>query len=265
MIGRITVSLRLRGADAADALRGRRDRLTPPRRLAGYVGDSDFRATGEEFLGHFRTLAALSPGDRVLDVGCGVGRMARVLVPILRPPGSYDGFDVAAAGIAWCQEHYRDTPAPFRFKHADLRNAVYNPAGVGSAAEYRFPYDQGSFDLVIATSVFTHLLAEAADRYLAEIGRVLAPGGRMLATWFLLSGGQRHAPPPPFHLHECVRPALIADPATPESAVAYDEQWLRARLRAGGLELRAIHPGSWAGRAGTSRQDIVVAYRPTAP
>ena len=261
MIGRAASSLRLRAADAADALLGRRDELTPPRRLADYVGDSDFRATGEEFLGHFRELADLRPSDRVLEIGCGIGRMARVLVPVLRPPGSYDGFDIVASGIAWCRERYRETPVPFRFQHADLHNARYNPGGAERADEYRFPSDDEAFDLAIATSVFTHLLAPAAERYLAETARVLAPGGRLFATWFLLGDEQRLNPPPPFQRVEATRPAALGDPAIPESAVAYDEVWLRERLVAHDLQLQAIHPGSWSGRPGTSRQDIVLARR----
>jgi SAM-dependent methyltransferase len=259
VIGRAAHSARLRAADAADAVRGRRDRLTPPRRLTGYVGDSDFRATGEEFLGYFRRLAGLQPGDRVLDVGCGIGRMARVLVPVLRPPGSYDGFDVVRAGIDWCRQHYRATPVPFRFQHADLRNASYNPAGAERALTYRFPYQDGSFDLVIATSVFTHLLADTAAHYLAETARVLAPGGRLFSTWYLLDGERPRRPPPPFTWHDATLPAAIADPAEPEAAVAFSEGWLRDRLGANGLALRALERGSWSGRSGSAHQDLVVA------
>jgi hypothetical protein len=54
LIHRALVSLRLRAADLLDAASGRRDRLTPPRRLSLYVGHGDFRATGEEFLELFR-------------------------------------------------------------------------------------------------------------------------------------------------------------------------------------------------------------------
>ena len=133
MIARVARSLQLRAADAADHLRGRSDRLIPPRRMAGYVGTGDFRATGEEFRGYFQGLAGLQPRDRVLDIGCGIGRMARVLVPILRPPGSYDGFDIVAEGIDWCRAHYTGTPAPFRFHHADVKNALYNPGGAETA------------------------------------------------------------------------------------------------------------------------------------
>jgi SAM-dependent methyltransferase len=261
MITRAAHSLALRAADAADTLSGRRDALTPPRRLAGYVGDSDFRATGEEFLVHFRDLAGLRSGDRVLEIGCGIGRMARVLVPVLAPPGSYDGFDVVRSGIDWCRAHYVRTPAPFRFHHADLRNDAYNPDGAAPASAYRFPYDDRSFDLVLATSVFTHLLAATADRYLSEAARVLARGGRMFATWLLLTDEICRALPPPFVRLDGSLPGAVADPAVPESAVAYDERWLRARLDTHGLALRLIDRGTWAGRPGASRQDIVIAYR----
>ena len=195
-ISRALVSIRLRAADLLDTVSGRRDRLTPPRRLSLYVGPGDFRATGEEFLGLFRTTVDLGPHDRVLDIGCGIGRMARVLVPVLRPPGSYDGFDIAEPGIRWCQAHYGDTPAQFRFKHADVHNSVYNPAGRDTPETYTFPYGDGSFDLAIATSVFTHLLPGAADHYLAQAARVLAPNARLFATWFLTEDHQ--SPPPPF-------------------------------------------------------------------
>jgi SAM-dependent methyltransferase len=259
-ITRALTSMRLRAADLLDTMTGRRDRLTPPRRLSLYVGHGDFRATGEEFLGLFRRLADLSPEDRVLDIGCGIGRMARVLVPVLRPPGSYDGFDIAQDGIRWCQAHYRDTPAPFRFQHADLRNSVYNPVGREQPETYRFPYEDGSFDLAIATSVFTHLLPEAADRYLAETSRVLAPDGRLFATWFVTDDSG--ALPPPFEPDPATAPAATSDPAAPETAVAYPEQWLRERLDANAFDLSQIHPGSWRpGGAGLTLQDVVIARR----
>ncbi|HEY5395663.1 MAG TPA: class I SAM-dependent methyltransferase [Trebonia sp.] len=261
MIARVLTSLRLRTADARDAVTGRRDRLIPPRRLSGYVGGGDFRATGEEFLTHFRQLAGLRPEDRVLEVGCGIGRMSRVLAGVLRPPGSYDGFDVVAAGIAWCQSRYRQTPAPFRFQHADLRNPAYNPGGTVAATDYRFPYGDGAFDLVIATSLFTHLLADAADHYLAETARVLAPGGRMFCTWYLIEDELRAAPPGGFHRVAARAPTAVRDPDVPEDAVAFDEAWVRERLNAHGLSLRALARGSWSGGAGSSLQDIVIADR----
>ncbi|MFX5884902.1 class I SAM-dependent methyltransferase, partial [Acinetobacter baumannii] len=88
--------------------------------------------------------------------------VAHVLARTLRPPATYDGFDVMPEAIAWCRRHYRGLPVPFRFVHADIHNALYNPSGSGSAADFPLPYADGAFDLVFATSVFTHLLADAA-------------------------------------------------------------------------------------------------------
>ena len=110
-------------------LLGRHDPLVPPRH-ANFVGNSDFQGTGDEFLKLFIKYAGLSSADRVLDAGCGIGRMARPLTRVLSPPmGSYDGFDVVADAVAWCQKRYRDTSVPFRFAHVDLHNAEYNPTG----------------------------------------------------------------------------------------------------------------------------------------
>ena len=51
--------------DVLDTLLGRRDPLTPPRGLM-FVGDGDFRKTGEEFLKHFIELARLRPDEKIL-------------------------------------------------------------------------------------------------------------------------------------------------------------------------------------------------------
>src|SRR4051794_29554311 len=162
--GRAATSLKLRAADAIDRVPGRHDPLVPPRRLQ-FVGEGDFAATGDEFLGHLVELAGLQPGSRVLDVGCGIGRMARPLSGFLDDDGRYEGLDVNPVGIGWCQLRYDER---FRFTLADLFNARFHPTGRHRAAEYRFPYDDGAFDVVLAASVLTHLLEEEALHYLDE-------------------------------------------------------------------------------------------------
>lgn len=208
-------------------------------------------------------LGVLTSTDRVLDIGCGAGRIARILARHLEPPGSYDGVDVIPEAVAWCQRHYSATAAPFRFRHADIHNAVYNPTGSGRATGYRFPVADSACDLVLAISVFTHLLADAAEHYLAEAARVLAPGGRLFSTWFLLAPDRDITPGSALRFTRMVGPAAIADPDLPEAAVAYENEWVVERLRAVGLEVRepALW-GTWAGGPGTSFQDIVIARRP---
>ena len=252
VLTRAARSLELRARDALDVLARRRDPRVPPRRL-DFVGHSDFRATGDEFLGHFVELAGLRTDERVLDIGCGIGRMARPLAGYLGPEGAYEGFDIVPEGIAWCSGRY---PPNFAFRLLDVRNARFHPAGREPAEHARFPYADAAFDFAFATSVFTHLRPEAAGRYLAETARVLRAGGRALLTFFLADE------PVGDHVHR-VGPALAVDPAVPEEAIAYPEAWVRERAAAHGLPVREpVHHGTWRGdRAGRSFQDIVVLER----
>jgi SAM-dependent methyltransferase len=252
---RARTSLRLRALDARDRLSGRAGRLVPPRRLQ-FVGEGDFVSIGDEFLSHLVALCALRSDDRVLDIGCGIGRLARPLAGYLSIDGAYAGFDVNAAGIRWCTQRYGHFPQ-FSFVHADVRNARYNPDGTGDAVAYRFPFDDASFDVAIAISVLTHLTADVALHYLGQIRRVLAPGGRALVTAFVLDPD---APDPALAFGPVADGMAVVDPAVPEEAVAFESDWLLEALRAAGLDLVAIHPGSWTGReGGLSFQDVVVA------
>lgn len=263
LVQRARTSLRLRALDLRDRLGGRADPLIPPRRRH-FVGhaDSDFAATGDEFLAHFRAFGGLRPTDRVLDIGSGIGRMARPLVAFLDGTGSYDGFDVNPEGIAWCAERY---PERFAFVAADLFNTRYNPAGTQSAAEFAFPYPDARFDFALATSVFTHLLEPEAERYVAEAARTLAPGGRLFATWFLLDAGSRAAVASgraalPFRTPEA-RVAVVSN-EVPEEAIAFDRAWVAEILARHGLALSAVHEGGWRGTAGAPTfQDILVATK----
>jgi SAM-dependent methyltransferase len=248
---------RLAGLRAA--VRGARDPLTPPRRLRALVGPGDFNAIGDEFMGHFVELGGLRPEHDVLDVGCGAGRMARPLAGWLE--GRYEGFDVVPEAIEWCRREIASRHPGFGFALADVRNSEYNPSGGRAPDEYRFPYDDESFDFAFATSVFTHLLPPAADRYLAEVARVLRPGGACLATWFLLDPGAERRTPEARRLVDR-GDHLVTDGEAPEAAVAYAEGWLRERHARHGLPIERIYYGSWNGREHrTSYQDLAVARR----
>jgi SAM-dependent methyltransferase len=193
----------------------------------------------------------------VLDVGCGMGRMARPLTGYLAADGSYEGFDVNRDGIGWCRRRYARN-RNFHFQVADLYNRRYNPHGAHAATDYRFPYDDDRFDLVVATSVLTHLLESEADHYVAEIKRVLKPDGRALLTLFLLNDESRTLIKEGKSALAFLDPddhVSVLDADLPEEAVAYDEGWMDERL-----EVAETKYGSWCGReAFTSFQDLVVA------
>jgi SAM-dependent methyltransferase len=252
---RARTSMRLRALDARDRIAGRGGGLVPPRRLQ-FVGDGDFVAVGDEFLSHLVALCELRPEDRVLDVGCGIGRLARALAGYLSVDGAYAGLDVNADRIAWCRRRYAHFPQ-FAFVHADVRNARYNAGGAIDPVAYAFPFEDGSFDVAVLISVLTHLTADPALHYLGQVRRVLAPGGRMLATFFVVDP---EAPAPGLAFGPVSDGMAVVDPALPEEAVAYESDWVLEALRAAGLDLVALHPGLWTGRPdGLSFQDVVVA------
>ncbi|MFB3776848.1 MAG: class I SAM-dependent methyltransferase [Bryobacteraceae bacterium] len=102
---------------------------------------------------------------RVLDFGCGCGRTLRWFLPGDRP-GRFCGVDVDAEAVEWCGRH--------------LKGASFQ--ATSPAPPLPFPDDH--FDIVYAFSVFTHLDEAMQDAWLAELGRILEPGGVLLLTVF---------------------------------------------------------------------------------
>jgi SAM-dependent methyltransferase len=256
-------------ADLLNSLLGRRDPLTPPKGRV-FFGGGDFNQVGEEYLRYFVELGGLRPNERVLDVGCGIGRMAVPLTRYLDNRGSYEGLDVFPKGIAWCQENITPRYPNFRFRVADIKNKEYNPGGRFAASEYEFPYAEASFDFVLLTSVFTHLLPDEVENYLSEIERVLAPGGRCFASFFLLneeSLGLIRSGSSTIDFRHDFGGYRIKDVQTPEAAIAFLEDYIRSLYAERKLDIaEPIHYGSWPGRrAFLSYQDIVVAVKEAAP
>lgn len=246
--------------DVLDRLR-HGERLLPPRALR-FVGRGEFTAIGEEYRQHFLAIGGLQPDERVLDIGCGVGRMALPLTGYLR--GSYEGFDIVPEGIHWCRRNVTPDHPAFRFHHVDLYNGTYNPAGRLRAETFRFPFAEEQFNFAFATSVFSHLQPPALENYLRETARVLDPGGRFLFTGFLLDGQSRDAirrEITTIRFRPFGENHWVADPDVPENAVAQDRDYLVRQLEEAGLRLVAVHEGSWRGQEGLSFQDLLLVAR----
>lgn len=185
---------------------------------------------------HFLAHGYARLDSRVVDIGSGVGKSAVALRDYHylgeRFTGSYRGFDVDPEMVAWCRAHF---PADrFRFTHVDVRSAVYNPAGGARAP--RLDVEDGDADLVFSQSLFSHLLEDDLRHYLAESRRMLRPGGWMLMTFFCIDdlralgllGGR-------WSFHHRRGPAWVESLAYPESAVAYEREWMLAAARDAGF------------------------------
>lgn len=132
-------------------------------------------------------------GKDVLDFGCGTGYGTARLAERARRT---TGVDIAAEAVEHARQHYQRDDLEF--------------ATIGSIDETDLPFEDDAFDVVVSFQVIEHVVA--VDRYLAEIRRVLRPGGTFLCVTpdrtLRLFPGQR--PWNEFHVTEYA-PRVFAD------------------------------------------------------
>lgn len=247
---------------------GSRDPMIPPTRhmFDGTRTVEAFKADGEEFVGFYTSLCGIKPDAKILDVGSGIGRNTLPLLKLLSDEGRYEGFDIIKQGVDWCNEKIASKRPNFRFQLADVYNKHYNPGGKYKSSEYRFPYEDNTFDLVALSSVFTHMLPADVQNYLKEIARVTKPGGKSLISWFVMNEESLKLVAAGESTQQFTHKGdgyMTVDPETPEIATGFAEEYLRGIYAGYGLKiLEPIRPGSWCGRKNfLSYQDLIVAQK----
>jgi ubiquinone/menaquinone biosynthesis C-methylase UbiE len=250
--------------DIIDRLKGR-DSMIPPKSMS-FVGSGDFEQTGQEFKEYFIRLAKLQPENTVLDVGCGIGRMAVPLTSYLSSGGEYWGFDIVKKGIDWCQNRITGKYGNFHFLHSDVYNKHYNSKGKILAQDYKFPFEDSYFNFVFLTSVLTHMLPSDLENYLSETSRVLKTGGKCLITYFILndeSHGLIRAGRSTLNFSHKIEACLTTNLKDPEAAIAYDEAFIEKLYKKYSLRIiQPVHYGSWCSRdAFLSYQDLIIAEK----
>jgi len=242
----------------------KRNPMVPPQWKI-FVGGGNFEAIGKVFFNYFKELGQLKPDDKVLDVGCGQGRMAIPLTSYLQK-GEYEGLDIVEQGIKWCKKKITLKHKNFNFQLADIYNRYYNPKGKYKSSEYNFPYRDASFDFIFMTSVFTHMLPSEVENYLKETSRVLKPGGRCLITWFILNEeSQKLIAENQSSLDFKFEYAnyTTVDESLPEIGVGFNESYIRSLYEKNGLSLvQPLYFGNWCGRKDfLDYQDIILAAK----
>ncbi len=239
--------------------------FNPPKKLRRLVGgEKDFDQVGKEFLKYFIDYCQLKSNWRILEVGCGIGRIACFLTKNLDQRGSYEGFDIVREAIEWDNKTLASKFPNFHFQLADIYNKCYNPKGKFKASEYKFPYESESFDFVFLTSVFTHMLPKDVGNYLLEIARVLKPNSMCFATFFILNEESIrlvNSKVSSFNFQYEYDGYRTQSEIFPESAIAFDEKLILELYQRSGLHVREpIHYGGWSGRKDhLSGQDIIIA------
>jgi SAM-dependent methyltransferase len=138
------------------------------RRVGGHDQSDMFLTVGAQTFAALReALRTTTETDwadypRVFDWGCGCGRLARYFGEF---PVHLTGADVDDDNVKWCK-----TNLPFgRFETIPLHPPM--------------PFPDAAFDLAIGTSVFTHLTEPVQFEWLAELRRVVRPGGVLLLSF----------------------------------------------------------------------------------
>lgn len=212
----------------------------------------------------------LRPEHQVLEPGCGAGRNARFIAPFLDPElGAFAGFDLSEPAIDWANESIAKQFPNAQFTYANIKNTFYNPSGDILASEYQFPYEDERFDVVFLPSVFTHMDQEGFERYVAEIHRVMKPGGRLLSWHFLVDetrfelarrgeiGGYKIK-----RLNDCFWVPIHQES---DAFVFYDSQYVLETLRVAGFRTHGLMRGTWAKQQGAGiiedLQDKILSVR----
>ena len=175
-------------------------------------------------------------GTRVLEFGCGAGRVIRHL-PELAPDATIWGCDIDPACIAWNTEHL-DPSISF----------------VVNGEEPPLPFDADTFNLVYALSVLTHI-DQLWAHWLLELHRVMSPGGLLIATIMsegmceAVSGEPWDESQVGMNVYECGQPWLLGGPM-----VLHSPWWIRAHWGRlfGVLEVRSR---GFFGQSGPQAQD----------
>jgi SAM-dependent methyltransferase len=250
--------------------------LVPPAQLIvdNKIGATQMSALTDEFcrIGEGMTATMIrsgfmKPGHKVLDVGCGLGRLARPLVNYF-DGGEYFGVDINRSSIEWCQKAY-EGHTNFHFSHADVFSTTYNETAKVKAEDYVFPFGDNSFDFVWSTSLFTHMLHHQIDRYLGEMARVMKSGAHCWNTYLLLDDEaldrvKRLKTQAGVKLAFEVEGGRVRDRNEPESQSAVYQQNVLDSHAKHGLTVVDIRYGQWSGRTEnvrSGRQDTVIARK----
>ncbi len=177
-------------------------------------------------------------GKRILDFGCGAGRITRHAVAEV-PGAEIWGCDIDSPSVTWLREHL--SPPLHAFQNEEWP-----------------PTDRpdGSFDLIFTFSVFTHLV-DSWSAWLLELHRILSDTGVLIVTVFG-PGISAHGE---VAISEDTVGMNVLQPGTPWALggplIVHSEWWLRAHWGRA-FEIEQLRPGDPSGAAPLFGQSVLV-------
>ena len=201
---------------------------------AEFKDDAFFLASGRKEAHRLTEKCGLTPSSRILDVGCGVGRLPIGILSLMKDPPQYWGIDVDRYSINWCARYIARGRPSFHFERIDVLNPRYNPDGRTSYSDFRFPYAECAFGVIYLYSVFSHMMPEDIKAYLKEFRRLLEPTGRIFLTAFVEEGvPQVTENPPDYRMHW----------SGPLHCVRYEKKFFESLTASAGFEVQLFEYG----------------------
>ena len=161
------------------------------RKTVGAVGSIwAYSHVSSEYTAYLKTLCNLQSHHKVLEIGCGCGRIATSLQNYIQKPGGFYGLDVVPELINYAKSSIKNPV--FHFTNMNIYSHMYNPDPNALKPEnVKFPYNDNFFDVVFLISVFTHMLPQSVENYVKEISRVIKTNGKCLLSVFLFQNNQK--------------------------------------------------------------------------
>jgi SAM-dependent methyltransferase len=138
-----------------------------------------FEVIGKQLVSLLINHARLSNNTRILDLGCGTGRLAKQLPDHKH----YIGLDINEYFLSYCIKQYPH----HRFILSEVQHDEFNPSGAIQVGDYSLPIDNCSIDLVACFGLFNHFYMEWFAHYINLLSHVLKAGGIILCTCLLLN------------------------------------------------------------------------------
>lgn len=212
----------------------------------------------------------------ILDLGCGLGRSSVPFVDYLsNGKGHLVGVDVIERMAIFCREVIEPRYSNASFYACSVPESYLfeqqrdNPTGLQPIEKILVQHQP--FDLVMAFSVFTHLLPEEMDAYFSLFNRILKPDGRLVLTFLFLDEWTRVkirnralpsmiVPDTPNPVPEPGR-VCFASPSNPRAVVAISLDDVLGMVKEQGFQPEQIHFGSWRGMSSDTFQDVLILQR----
>jgi SAM-dependent methyltransferase len=232
------------------------------RRHVHLLGTLD--GTGAEFAVFLKIFANLKSNSRLLDIGCGCGLLELALEDYLTT-GEAVGIDIHRPSITWAKNNIEKRKSNIHFIHSDIYNESYWRKGKNNARTFFDNYADTGFDIIVAKSLFTHMLIEEMEIYISEISKRLKDGGKAMITFFLLNAEQHNLEIENknkiFFINTVSSDKYsVRSKLAPTAAVAYQEDYILEIFKKYFLVCESpIVYGGWAGRENTMHfQDIII-------